>query len=542
MTEHETSVDVCLIEDDAQLRHLLMKWLIEAKYSVMDAGDGAEGLGHIMRHRPRIVLTDLQLPLINGIDICKQVRSDSNFDGTYIIVMTEFDSRENKHRALGNGADDFLAKPVDFVELNACLRNGFRVQRLQERLRRAALTDGLTGLANHSSFRGAIDREFARTRRYGGCVSLLMLDLDHFKAINDNFGHEMGNRVLKATARHLSQAVRDVDVVARYGGEEFAVICPQTSGDEAGLLADRIRRALPDNARISEAPQLTVTASVGTVCSNDSRVASVNDLINLADQALYAAKRRGRNQVVKAEELGDPPIESSLQVDVVERLRKQVVTLSMQSKELCVQCVWSLVQALEARDPHTAWHSRNVSYYTQVCAEAAGWPESFRSAVVTAAMLHDLGKIGIPDSILQKADALTPSEAAEMRKTPLLTCKILEPLRIFETEMLIIRHLRERFDGSGYPDGVAGQNIPIGSRLLAVTEAFDAMTSDRVHRPHRSMGDALAELRSQSGRQFDPQFVSLLEKVAVEQSEAWVEHMARSRMNVARRTSELLFI
>lgn len=542
MTEHENAVDICLIEDDPSLRRLLVDWLIRANYSVMQAENGAEGVNLILRHRPRIVLTDLSLPVVSGIDICRQVRSDSTFDGTYIIVMTAHDSRENKHLALNCGADDYLAKPIDMVELAACLRNGLRVQRLQERLRRAALTDGLTGLANHSSFRGAIDREFARTRRYGGCTSLLMLDLDHFKAINDNYGHEMGNRVLKATARHLSQTVRDVDIVARYGGEEFTVICPQTTGEEAGLLAERIRRALPDNARIAEVPQLTVTASIGTVCSDDARVSSVNELINLADQALYAAKRRGRNQVVRAEEIGDPPIESGMQVDVVERLRKQVVTLSMQSKELCIQSVWSLVQALEARDPNTAWHSRNVSFYTQVCAEAAGWPESFRGAVVTAAMLHDLGKIGVPDRILLKADALTPSEAAIMRKTPLMTCKILEPLRVFETEMLIIRHLRERFDGSGYPDGLAGQNIPIGSRLLAVTEAFDAMTSDRAHRQHRSMDAALAELHTQAGRQFDPQFVELLEKVAATQGDAWQEHITRSRASVSRPASEFLLI
>lgn len=542
MIEHENSVDVCLIEDDASLRRLLVDWLIRANYSVMHAEDGAEGLNLVMRHRPRIVLTDLDLPVVNGIDICRQVRADPHFDGTYVIVMTAFDSRENKHLALNCGADDFLSKPVDMIELSACLRNGLRVQRLQERLRKAAMTDGLTGLANHGSFRSSIDREFSRTRRYGGCISLLMVDLDHFKAINDNFGHEMGNRVLKSTARHLMQSVRDVDVVARYGGEEFAVICPQTTGEEAGAMAERIRRGLPEGLRIAEAPQLTVTASIGTVCSNDARVSCVNDLINLADQALYAAKRRGRNQVVRAEELGDPPIESGVQVDVVERLRKQVVTLSMQAKELCVQSVWSLVQALEARDPHTAWHSRNVSYYTQVCAESAGWPESFRSAVVTAAMLHDLGKIGVPDSILLKSDALTPSEAAVIRKTPLMTCKILEPLRVFETEILIIRHLRERYDGSGYPDGLAGQNIPIGSRLLAVTEAFDAMTSDRAHRRHRSMDEALRELRAEAGRQFDPQFVDLLCNVANDHAEVWQQQILRSRSDLARATSEFLLI
>ncbi|MBU0637747.1 MAG: diguanylate cyclase [Planctomycetes bacterium] len=524
----EDVVDVCVIEDDPAQRALLLQRLLRQQYSVVQAEDGRAGLEQIRRHRPRVVICDLMMPELDGLTLCKTVRSDPALDGTYLVVVTAFGSRDCKNRALNAGADDYLIKPYDIEELTARLRNGLRFSRLQERLQRAALTDGLTGLWNHGQLRHLLDNEFARTRRYGGVISLLMIDLDHFKAINDTYGHEMGNRVLKATARHLAHTVRDIDTVARYGGEEFTVICPQTSLEEAVQLAERIRQTLPHHARVPEHPHLIVNASLGVVSTTDPRVTSVSDLINLADQALYAAKRQGRNQVVGSDHLTDGPPEVGVQVEDVDRLQKQVVKLSMQAKELCLQSVWALVQALEARDRYTACHSRNVTFYCNALAEAAGWPESLRVAGANAAMLHDLGKIGVPDQILQKPGRLTPQEATVLRQVPLMTCKILEPLRIFGTEILIIRHLRERYDGAGYPDGLAGTNIPIGARLLAVAEAFDALTSDRVHRAHCTIDAAVAEIRSDASQHFDPQFTELLARVIEEHQDAWQAQIDRS--------------
>ena len=529
---HTESVDVCVIEDDAAQRALLVRRLMRDHYSVVQAENGREGLQQIRRHHPRVVISDLKMPEVDGIEVCRQIRTDPALDGTYVIVVTAYDSQDQKHEALNVGADDYLTKPFDEEELAARLRNGLRINRLQERLRRAALTDGLTGLWNHTQFRQLLDQEFARTRRYGGIVSLLMIDLDHFKAVNDTYGHETGNRILKLVATHLRQTVRDIDIVTRYGGEEFGIICPQTNLDDATGLAERIRHSLPEKVRCAEHPRLNVTASIGVVCCSDARVNSVNDLVNLADQALYAGKNQGRNQVIRSDRLDAQTVPTTLQIGEVERLRKEVVALSMQAKELCLQSVWTLVQALEARDPYTAWHSRNVTFYTNALVAAAGLPASLRDAVGNAAMLHDLGKIGIPDRIIEKVEPLTQSETAALRHVPLMTCKILEPLRIFSTEILIIRHVRERFDGTGHPDGLVGDNIPIGSRLLAITEAFDAMTCDRVYRPHRSIDAAIAEILTEAGRHFDPKFADLLERVVREQESRWQEQIDRAQREV----------
>ncbi len=521
-------IDVCIVEDDDAQRALLVRRMVGEHLSVVEAPDGETALVQIRTHRPRVVICDMLLPGMNALEVCRQVRADTSLDGTYIVVVTACTDREWKTQALDIGADDYLLKPYDAEELAARVRNGLRISRLQERLRHAALTDGLTGLCNHAEFREHLGREFARTRRYGGVVSLLMLDLDHFKAVNDTFGHEAGNKVLQGVASQLVSLVRDTDLVARYGGEEFVVVCPETGLDDATRLAQRMRDAMAMLVHLPDHPQLRVTVSIGVSATSDPAVQSACDLINRADHALYLGKRGGRNQVVRSDTTVEPVGDYGTAVSDVDRLQKQVFSLSMQSKELCLQSVWAFVQALEARDPCTAWHSRNTTFYATSLAKAAGWPEPLVTAVGNAAMLHDLGKIGVPDRILQSRTPLTEQDSAVLRQVPLITCKILEPLRVFETETVIIHHLRERFDGTGYPFGMVGTNIPIGARLLAVAETFDALTSHRPHRPGRTIDEAVEIIKSEAGDHFDPQFTELLARVVALQRDSWTLRVRRT--------------
>jgi len=530
----EDGVDICVIEDSAAERALLVRRLRRWGYTVVQAETGSEGLRIVYRDRPRVLISDVVLPDLNGVQLCRQIRADPTLDGTYIILTTAHDRPERKRRALNAGADDYMCKPYDLEELRARIRNGLRFSRLQERLRHAALTDPLTGLWNHSQFRTLLDREFLRTRRYGGTVALLMIDLDHFKAVNDTLGHEVGNQVLKRVAQHVKRAVRQTDIVARYGGEEFVVICPETAIDEAAQLAERLRRSLPEQVRLSEQPDLPIRASLGVASTEDPRVNSAADLVNLCDRALYHSKRCGRDRVTRSDQMTEDGWQPALGEDLVDRLRKEVVALSMRSKELCLQSVWALIQALEARDGYSAWHSRNVTLYTNWLVSAAGWPRPLRVVTANAAMLHDLGKIGVPDRLLFKREDLTPEEAAILREVPLITCRILEPLRVFETEILIIRHLRERYDGSGYPDGLKGNSIPIGSRLVAVAEAFDSITCNRAQRPGCTLDEAREILRRQSGRQFDPEFVRLLEHNLDTHRARWQRQVDRARIEQPR--------
>jgi len=529
---HEPEADVCLIEDDDAQNRLYARYLERMGLSVVVADSGPAGIQAVYKHRPRVIVCDLQLPDISGVQICRQVRADPTLDGTYIILITASDRSGPKTRALDAGADDYIKKPFDELDLRARVQTALRLNRLQERLRLAAQTDGLTGIWNATHFRRLLEREFARTRRYGVALSLLMIDLDNFKALNDTFGHEVGNEVLQGVARALQRSIRDVDIAARYGGEEFAVICPDTRLPEAARLAERIRIQVAERVRSASYPQVCVTTSVGVASVEDPRASSMDGLINLSDQALYESKRRGRNRVTRCDEIGDvigPPV---VQVGEVERLRKEVVALSMRSKELCLQSVWALIQALEARDGYSAWHSRNVTVYTKILVEAAGWSDAMRSAAANAAMLHDLGKIGVPDALLLKPRPLDPEEAAVLRHVPLITCRILEPLRVFETEIQMIRHLRERYDGSGYPDGLVADSIPIGSRIIAIAEAFDSLTCDRAFRPGKTLEEAVEIIADASGSQFDPEFVALFQRVLERNPELWHAQMERTRQPI----------
>lgn len=527
------SVDICVIENDPADFALLVSRLQKYDYSVVQARDGREGLQRIYQHQPKVVICAVCLPQMDGIEVCRRVRSDPTLDGVYFVLVASDPSAERKYHALNAGADEYLHKPYDLGELRARIRNGMRLHRLQTRLERAALTDGLTDLWNHTHFRHLLDREFARTRRYGGTMSLLMLDLDHFKAVNDTYGHEAGNHVLRLTARHLASAVRDTDFVARYGGEEFAVICPETGLEEAAQLAERLRDGLSRDVRLYNAPELMLCASVGVASTADPRVDSVSNLIDLCDQALYQSKRGGRNRVTRCDELPEPSAPHDRPRDELDRLRKEVYALSMRSKELCLQSIWALIQALDARDRYSAWHSRNVTQYAQWLAEAAGWPQWLRTATVNAAILHDLGKIGLPDKLLTKPRPLDAREMALLREVPAITCRILEPLRVFETEIVIIRHLREFYDGSGYPSGLAGKAIPIGSRMLAIAEAFDSISCNRAYRQGRSLEETVEEIRSAAGTQFDPEFTELLARAVDEQRERWQAQIDRACVETA---------
>jgi diguanylate cyclase (GGDEF)-like protein len=524
--------DICVIEDDPQQLRLLVAQLESIGHSVVHANDAEFGLRMIYSRRPKIVICDIVLPGINGIQLCRQLRADPTLDGTYVLLLTGGDVEGRKNRAYSAGADDYIFKPYDLETLRARIRSGLRFHKLQERLRQAAITDNLTGLWNHGEFRTLLEREFQRTRRYGTPVALLMCDLDHFKAINDSLGHEIGNQVLKQTAQHLRCVARDTDLVARYGGEEFAIICPQTSLADAAALAERIRCSLPAGIRIPSAPHLAVKISIGVAGSDDPRVDSVRDLVNLADSALYASKRGGRNRVTTSSSVPAEPVPCGPEADELDRLRKEVFSLSLQSKELCLQSIWALIQALEARDGYSAWHSRNVTQYTRWLLDFAGWAPRMADATTNAAMLHDLGKIGVPDDLLRKPQALTQSEAAIVRQVPLITCRILEPLRVFETEVLIVRHLREWFDGTGYPDGLVGTAIPTGSRLLAVAEAFDSLTCNRAYRMGLSLGEAVEVIRATSGRQFDPEFVQLLVDEVAANEKRWQCQIERARVQM----------
>jgi diguanylate cyclase (GGDEF)-like protein/putative nucleotidyltransferase with HDIG domain len=361
-----------------------------------------------------------------------------------------------------------------------------RSDRLIARLRDAALTDPLTELLNRRGFEQLMEEELARAARSGQPLSLLVGDLDHFKTINDRFGHHEGDLALADFSAMVSATKRSIDGAARIGGEEFALALPSTDEHGAYLMAERLRRLLRDTA-----PRAGLTISFG-IATHPGHGTTADDLLRNADQALYLAKRLGRDRSVifSAEAAASFRASADGAKDRVEQ----------------VAAVLVLAETLDHRDTGTSQHSQTVGRYAEGVARELGFGREHVERVRLAGILHDIGKLGVPDPILRKPGKLDDDEWTEMRKHPELGARILAGANLDDISRWVLHH-HERPDGFGYPSGLPLEEIPMESRILAVADAFEAMTADRVYRQGMSLDDAFAELRRNTGTQFDESIV-----------------------------------
>src|SRR3954471_5724702 len=374
-----------------------------------------------------------------------------------------------------------------------------RVDRLIARLADAARTDALTGLLNRRGFQELMEVETERALRSSRPLAIIVGDLDHFKHLNDRFGHAAGDVALRRFAEIATQASRRIDAVARIGGEEFALLLPETEQHAAYLLAERLRRAVkePGAARDGELP----TVSFG-VAAFPSHAADAAALMHAADQALYAAKAMGRDRSV----IYNPEVLANV-------LGGQLEPVAGNEH---LSAVLVLAETLDLRDSGTASHSQTVGRLAALIAGSLGFPADRVERIRLAGILHDIGKIGIPDWILHKPGALDESEWAEVRKHPEMGARIAASAKLGDISEWILCH-HERVDGTGYPAGLPVAEIPVEARILAVADAYEAMTAERVYKPAMPAAEAEAELRRMSGSQFDGAVVdALLGAIAVD--------------------------
>ncbi|MBI4408196.1 MAG: diguanylate cyclase [Gemmatimonadetes bacterium] len=283
-------------------------------YHVEAASRGEQALERVREDPPDLILLDVVLPDIHGYEVARRIKSDESLPFIPIILVTARDSTEDKVAGLDAGADDYLTKPIAFSELEARVRSMLRIKRLQDELEQKnrelahlSISDGLTGLYNYRHIHDLVQEEFERARRTAEPVTVAMLDLDHFKAVNDTYGHQAGDRVLQQMAEILRRTAREIDKLGRYGGEEFIVLLPETEIEEATVFVERVRRQVSRHRfDIDRKEPLRMTVSAGIAAYPHSRVHSADALIHLADEALYAAKARGRNRVIRFDEMQLP--------------------------------------------------------------------------------------------------------------------------------------------------------------------------------------------------------------------------------------------
>jgi diguanylate cyclase (GGDEF)-like protein len=380
------------------------------------------------------------------------------------------------------------------LALGLILCFGAVIARISARLNRAraaefatmalmASTDALTGLGNHRAFHEDLSLELRRASRGPTPMSLVMLDLDGLKRVNDDHGHQAGDDRLQALARAIEATRRAEDRAFRIGGDEFAIVLPGTRCLGALEYVQRLAAAL--DAEVSGA-----TATAGIAEALDTR--DKDELIREADLALIGAKRINQHAAVYSAEL-----HAAMDPGIVED-EQHTRTLAN-----------ALALAVDAKDSYTRSHCQTVSQLCVVIAAELGMRRDQLIRIRLAGLLHDVGKIGIPDSILQKPAALTKAEYERMKTHSVLGAAIIGAAEM-PLEAQWVRHHHERVDGSGYPDGLAGEEIPIESRIIHVADAFEAMTSDRPYRPAPGQRYAIEELRRHAGSQFDPQVVEAL--------------------------------
>ena len=364
--------------------------------------------------------------------------------------------------------------------------------RLYAKAEQKARIDGLTGLLNRRSLDELIASEVNRHSRYGGVLSIIIFDLDYFKAFNDNYGHLAGDTVLRQIGRIMKGSIRSADQAFRYGGDEFAILLPQTNIEAAHDVAERLRKRITSEVKVGHVP---VTTSIG-LASWPADGIGPNEIMAAADAALYNAKRSGGNQSHRAS-------------GTLRTLDDAMVGFGSNGGSEALSTIYALAATVDARDHYTRSHSRKVNDYVVALAEALNLEPLEITRLSTCALLHDIGKIGISDEILNKPGKLTAEEWEAIKNHSQLGATIVGRVRELVPCVPGILHHHEKYDGSGYPKGLKGKDIPLEARILAIADAFTAMTSERQYSTVFSHEQALAEVKRGAGTQFDPELVEV---------------------------------
>jgi diguanylate cyclase (GGDEF)-like protein/putative nucleotidyltransferase with HDIG domain len=492
---------------------------ISCSYLLLKDGDTGEFRSHFIFPRPEqdeisaLMVFDQDSPIIHWLDKHKEHLNTAKIDQLpqfKALWKDERDQLEKKGIQLLfpiKSADKLVAVLALSSKGKKCLYSAEDISILEGiasqvgvMLQNAQLytfaiikanTDELTGLYNHRHFHERLEQEIARNSRFGGTFSLIILDIDLFKVYNDIYGHLAGDQVLRKMGKYIQASIRNIDLAFRYGGEEFTIILPEANAQDAFKVAERIRKTIEANTSLRAMP---ITASIGIAnWPNDGIMRE--EIISAADTALYQSKNNGRNRTSYACDVLTSSVDSLL--------------ADMTSYSRSISIIYALAATVDAKDSYTYGHSRKVSDYAVSLAEQIHLPDNQINIIRAAGLLHDIGKIGIADSILNKNGSLDKIEWKAIKTHPEIGVEILRHIHELADCMPLILHHHERYDGKGYPAGLMGENIPQGARILSIADAYDAMTTARPYRGRMSCEDALLTLKKNSGTQFDSYLVEI---------------------------------
>ena len=503
---------VLVVEDNVDDIMILRRHFgrLDGNYVVDIVYTAAEAIARAETGRYQIAFVDHHLPDARGESLIVQMR-DAQPDLPIVMLTGQGDERLAV-KVMKAGAYDYLRKDdLSRAMLSRTLRSVLERARLEREVRAArqrveqlAIRDGLTGLYNRRHFNGLLTTEFARAQRYEQSLACVMLDIDHFKQFNDARGHPCGDAVLEHLAEVLQGVARQVDAVARYGGEEFVLLLPNTDMDGAQRVAERIRDAMANGPITYHGAQLYVTVSLGVATSTLPGVTSTEALIKRADDALFRAKRGGRNRVSVAPAQPEP-----VEPDAHE-LFLQGATAAFAR----------LIELHEDRVGGRTNHGARVALEVERFARALNYDARLVDGLMLAARLAGLGRLLVADRIWNAMPPLSDADAAEIQSAPDLAVDVLNRMSLLPSVTLTIRYQNEHWDGSGGPEGLVGEEIPEGARILKLIDAWCALTRPRPWREALSESAAMALIQAQAGTVYDPALVEVFSGLRMAHTEA----------------------
>ncbi len=510
-------IHILLVDDDPAMVRNLNDILKDDGFKITGTGSVSQAKTKLKNNFFNIALVDLKLPDASGLKLLKEIKKSN--EETVVIVLTGFASIESAVYAMNEGAFSYIQKPLNIDELKITIKKALKMQELSLnnknlliRLKELSLKDPLTGLYNYRYLRERLFSEFKRAKRYISPLSIIMLDIDYFKSINDIYGHQFGDSVIKEIAHCLLNYSRGIDIVTRYGGEEFIILLPDTNKDGAVIFGERLLQKISEHLFDEKNNKIKLKISMGIASFPEDGANTESEFLDSVDKALRAAKEMGGNKLFTFKVIPHKDIKKIVNQsgeETVDKLKDKLFKLENRVNQTLLESIYAFAKTIEAKDNYTGEHAENMVSLAVMIGKALKLSNREISDLEHAAILHDLGKIGIPDNILHKKSKLSKKEYTIVKKHPQIGAEIIRSIHFLKEVAPIVLYHHERFDGMGYSSGLKGNEIPLGARVIAVADVYQALISDRPYRKAYSKKDALEIITDSAGTHLDPVVVKV---------------------------------
>ncbi|MFH0855805.1 MAG: diguanylate cyclase [Candidatus Omnitrophota bacterium] len=519
-------ITILVIDDNPGSLEASIRRLDASGYLLMPVSSCQEALSILSGEQIDCVLLSSRLTQMPAVEAVKRIKSVASLKYTPVVMLAG-PKESDALFCLEAGADDYIidsnSAQMALMKLKMVLRRKHlrdevsRLNKMVPVLQSLSMEDSVTGLHNKRYFLECLNMEVFRVKRCEYNICCVMIDIDYFKQVNDGHGHAFGDFVLKKLGECLKANFRGSDVLARYGGDEFIVLMINTDYSVIFNIAERFRKYVEGIDFSDKGTTVKLTVSIGLSSFLEDGVFTKEDFLSFADKACYEAKARGRNNSVTCKELSGQAKPSDRENLLA--VEKRVYSIVEYPKRSYIEAISDLISAWEENNSFLSGHSANVLKYVRLITREMNLPKNEIEIIENAAAVHDLGKLLIGESILLKNGGLTSGEQEIMRRHPALTVNLLSKNKFMKMELPIILYHHERYDGTGYPLGLEGKHIPLGSRIIKVADVYDDACSGRLG-PDKPLapGEVAKKLLDESGKAIDPEIADIFLKALKKQA------------------------